>query len=108
VIVNKLLVSISSSLKELRRLAGARGVDVARNSVKPQDPSKHLRSGDSLNWDEPATVKAIVDADTIEHLRKQGYQVDVEEDLDALGQQRQALVGQGNRFAHRVRPQSPE
>jgi hypothetical protein len=43
-------------------------------------------------------VHAIANPETIRSLERARYQVDVYEDLDAVGEQRQAEVGKGNRF----------
>lgn len=44
------------------------------------------------------TVHAIADPQVIRTLENAGYQVAVYEDVDELGKQRQAEVGEGNGF----------
>jgi len=43
-------------------------------------------------------VHAIAEAADIERLKKAGYRVQRHEDVDELGKQRQAEVGQGDRY----------
>jgi hypothetical protein len=45
------------------------------------------------------TVDAIVDDGLIPQLEKAGYQIERHEDVDELGRQRQAEIGQGDRYA---------